>query len=85
MENEKVVAVVDTTLVVEITEEELAYLMRKREKDAHNAKRESYVDEMNNLFARAKRDGFTFATSNRCSLSKVESWGDASGNWIRVA
>ena len=50
----------DVTLVAKITKEELEYLMAKRKKDAHDAKRQGYIDEMNDLLMRAKQDGFVF-------------------------
>ena len=50
MKTETVVAVVSTTTTaVEITQEELNIIIKKREKDAHRAKLNSYIDEMNDL------------------------------------
>ena len=73
MKTETVVAVVSTTTTtVEITQEELNIIIKKREKDAHRAKLNSYVDEMNDLLARAKADGFTFAIKGVQSVNKAK-------------
>ena len=85
MKTETVVAVVSTsTTAVEITQEELNIIIKKREKDARRAKLNSYVDEMNDLLARAKADGFTFGTKSAVSMTKAKPWNDAADNWIRV-
>ena len=84
MKTESVVAIVSSTVAVEITEEELALIIKKREKDAHTAKRQGYIDEMNNLLARASRDGFTFSMNGPHTMRNAKSWGDAAGNWIKV-
>ena len=85
MRTETIFAVVSTTTApIEITQEELDLIMKKREKDAHTAKRNSYIDEMNELLARAKDDGFTFATTNVMSMNKAKPWNDSADNWIRV-
>lgn len=84
MKHETVVAVVSSTLAVEITQEELDLIIKKREKDAHEAKRQSYIDEMNDLLARASRDGFTFSMNGPHTMKRAKSWGDAAGNWIKV-
>ena len=85
MKTETVVAVVSTTTTaVEITQEELNIIIKKREKDAHRAKRNSYIDEMNDLLARAKADGFTFATKGAQFINKAKPWNDSGDNWIRV-
>ena len=73
MKNETVIAVVPTTTTaVEITQEELNIIIKKREKDARRAKLNSYVDEMNDLLARAKADGFTFAIRGAQSVNKAK-------------
>ena len=85
MKTETLVAVVSTTTVaVEITQEELDLIIKKREKDAHKAKLNSYVDEMNDLLSRAKSDGFTFAMNGPHSMSKAKPWNNAADNWIKV-
>ena len=85
MKTETIVAVVSTTTTaVEITQEELNIIIKKREKDAHRAKLNSYVDEMNDLLARAKADGFTFATKGTQSVNKAKPWNDPNDNWIRI-
>ncbi len=85
MKHETIVAIVSSSpRAVEITQEELDLIMKKREKDAHTAKRQSYIAEMNDLFARASKDGFTFATEKVESIHRAKDWGDAAGNWIKV-
>ena len=85
MRTETIFAVVSTTTApIEITQEELDLIMKKRKKDAHIAKRNSYIDEMNDLLARAKADGFTFGTKSAVSMTKAKPWNDAADNWIRV-
>lgn len=85
MKTETVVAVVSaTTVAIEITQEELDIIIKKREKDAHRAKRNSYIDEINDLLSRAKADGFTFAMKGAMSMSKAKPWNDAADNWIKV-
>lgn len=85
MKTETVVAVVSTTTTaVEITQEELNIIIKKREKDAHRAKLNSYVDEMNDLLARAKADGFTFAIRGAQSVNKAKPWNDPNDNLIRI-
>ena len=85
MKTETVVAVVSTTTTaVEITQEELNIIIKKREKDAHRAKLNSYVDEMNDLLARAKADGFTFAIRGAQSVNKAKPSNDPNDNLIRI-
>ena len=85
MKTETIVAVVSTTTTaVEITQEELNIIIKKREKDAHRAKLNSYVDEMNDLLARAKADGFKFAIRGAQFVNKAKPWNDPNDNLIRV-
>lgn len=85
MRTENIFAVVSTSAsAIEITQEELDMIMKKREKDAHRAKLNSYVDEMNDLLARAKADGFTFAIRGAQSVNKAKPWNDPNDNLIRV-
>ena len=78
-------AVVSTSAsTIEITQEELDLIMKKRERDAHTAKRNSYIDEMNELLARAKDDGFTFAMDGVRTMRKAKPWGDAADRLIKV-
>ena len=85
MKTETVVAVVSTTTTaVEITQEELNIIIKKREKDARRAKLNSYVDEMNDLLARAKADGFTFVIRGTQFVNKAKPWNDPNDNLIRV-
>ena len=85
MRTETIFAVVSTaTAPIEITQEELDLIMKKREKDAHTAKRNSYVDEMNELLRRAEADGFNFAMQGVRVIHKATPWGDAADRLIRV-
>lgn len=85
MRTETIFAVVSTTTApIEITQEELELIMKKREKDAHIAKRNSYIDEMNALLRRANADGFTFAMGTNMTMSKATPWGDAYDRWIKI-
>ena len=85
MRTETIFAVVSTTTdPIEITQEELDMIMKKREKDAHTAKRNSYIKEMNELLARAKADGFTFTTKESMPMSKAKPWNTADDNRIKV-
>ena len=79
----------DTTekvLLIELTEEELALVMRERARVEKQRKREAYVDELNDLIKRAKADGFTIAANHPFrNCEKVDyaaSWTDVSGNYI---
>lgn len=85
MRTETIFAVVSTTTApIEITQEELDLIMKKRKKDAHIAKRNSYIDEMTELLRRAEADGFTFAMQGVKTMHKAKPWGDAADNWIKV-
>ena len=85
MRTETIVAVISTsTATIEITQEELDVILKKREKDAHRAKRNSYIDEMNDLLARAKADGFTFAMKGAITMDKAKPWNDSADKWIKV-
>ena len=85
MNSETIFAVVSTSAsTIEITQEELDLIMKKRERDAHTAKRNSYIDEMNELLARAKDDGFTFAMEGVRTMRKAKPWGDVADRLIKV-
>ena len=85
MKTETIFAIVATTTApIEITQEELDLIMKKRKKDAHIAKRNSYIDEMTELLRRAEADGFTFAMQGGNVMHKATPWGGASDNWIKV-
>lgn len=72
--------------VMEITAEEKAMIEAKRAKEAHDALRYKYIEEMRDLLKRAEEDGFTFgAKKGTHSIHTVESWGDAAGNWISLS
>lgn len=85
MRTETIFAVVSTsTAPIEITQEELDMIMKKREKDAHTAKRNAYIKEMNELLARARADGFIFTTKEAMSMSKAKPWNTTDDDWIKV-
>lgn len=71
-------------IVIELTEEELGMVMKKREADAKQARLEGYVAELNDLIARASADGFVIATNGPHRLLKAEPWNNAAKDWIRV-
>jgi hypothetical protein len=81
------IAVVQNTMIaVEITAEEFEMLKKKRAKDAHIALRDSYINEINDLIARMKKDGFTLGVKNpkAWGLHEAKPWGDAGDSWIEV-
>ena len=85
MNSETIFAVVSSSAsTIEITQEELDLIMKKRDRDAHTAKRNSYIDEMNELLARAKDDGFTFAMEGVRTMRKAKPWGDVADRLIKV-
>ena len=70
---------------VELTEEEVKLVLKHREKKKHQALRDSYINEMKDLLARAKADGFTFGCkTNVWSISNAEPWNDAEDRWINL-
>ena len=71
---------------IELTKEEVEMIMKKREKDAHRAKRDGYIAEMRDLIARAEADGFTFGhrSPKSWAISEVKPWGDAAESWIQL-
>lgn len=72
--------------VMEITADEKAMIEAKRAKEAHDALRYKYIEEMRDLLERAKQDGFTFgAKKGTHAIRTVESWGDNAGNWIALS
>jgi hypothetical protein len=78
--------IASTIVNLELTQEEVEMIIKKRERDAHLARRNKYIEEMKDLLARAKADGFTFGRkdSNILKITEVEPWGDAAENWIRL-
>ena len=81
------IAIVENTMIaVEITAEEFEMLKKKRAKDAHIALRNSYIDEINELIARMKKDGFTLGVKNpkAWGLHEAKPWGDAGDSWIEL-
>ena len=85
MKTETIFAVVSTTTApIEITQEELDLIMKKRKKDAHIVKRNSYIDEMTELLRRAEADGFTFAMQGGKVMHKATPWGDVADRLIKV-
>lgn len=81
------IAIVENTMIaVEITAEEFEMLKKKRAKDARIALRNSYIDEINELIARMRKDGFTLGVKNpkAWSLQEAKPWGDAGDSWIEL-
>ena len=75
-----------TIVNLELTQEEVEMIIKKRERDARLARRNKYIDERKDLLARAKADGFTFGRKDSSTLriTEVEPWGDAAESWIRL-
>ena len=71
-------------IVIELTEAELALVMKKREEDARQTLSENYMAEFNDLIARAKIDGFTFATPGSFILHNATSCHPNNKNTIVV-
>lgn len=81
MKNKTIVAVVNPTVAVEITQEELDLLIRKREEDIRKELKQGYIDEMNDLLARAKEDGFRFLYGHTI-FRYAENTENLGGNYI---
>lgn len=82
---ETTIAIVSTTTIMEISPEEKEMIIKAREKKVHVAKRDAFIDEFNDLVARATAEGFTFGCKNKVwSVSKAEPWHDANDNWINL-
>jgi hypothetical protein len=71
-------------IVIELTEAELALVMKKREEDARQNLLENYIAEFNDLITRAKVDGFTFATPGSLMLHSATSCHPNNKNTIMV-
>lgn len=71
-------------IVIELTEAELALVMEKREQEAKQMRLMGYVAEFNDLIARAKADGFVFATNGPSRLLSAVPWNNANKDWIKV-
>ena len=73
-------------VVMEITEEEVQMIMKARKKAERLARREFYVNELNDLIQRAEAEGFTIATYNSfkpcTSVKYAMCWNDVEGNFI---
>ena len=79
------IMVVSAVVGIELTREEVELVLKKREKDAHRAVRDGYINEMKDLLARAKADGFTFGCKSKVwSVSNAEPWNDAEDKWINL-
>lgn len=80
----KTIVVMTSDEIMEITEKEYEALFKFREKEA---RRQGYIDEINDLIARAKADGFTLGTISKKScqtINEAKAWGDAEGTWIEL-
>jgi hypothetical protein len=79
------IRIASATIGMEVTEEEVKLILNERAKKAHEALRDSYIDEMKDLLARAKADGFTFGCKSKIwSVNNVEPWHDAEEKWINL-
>ena len=79
--------IVNKIAIIDITEEEYQMIKKKREKDAHIAKQNSYIDELNSLITKMKNDGFTLSIKNNnktSRINKAEAWGDSGNSWINL-
>lgn len=78
--------IAEPLITMEVTSEEQKMILKKREKDAHIALRNSYIDELNDLIARMTADGFTLGNKSSSSykLREAKPWGDASDCWIEI-
>lgn len=73
MRTETIFAVVSTTTApIEITQEKLNLIIKKREKNTHTTKRNSYINKINELLTQTKDDGFTFAIENIRTMHKAK-------------
>ena len=84
----KTIVVMTSGEMIQITEKEYEALLKFREKEAHKEKLHGYIEEFNDLVARAKKDGFTFGVNVEkkgiSSFCKATEWNDASNSWIRL-
>lgn len=79
------ICIASATIGMEITEEEMKLILKERERKSRQALRDSYINEMNDLLARAKADGFTFGCKSEVwSVHNAEPWHDATETWINL-
>ena len=79
------ICIASATIGMEVTEEEVKLILSERERKAQLALRDSYIDEMKDLLARAKADGFTFGCKSEVwSVHNAEPWHDAAEKWINL-
>lgn len=73
-------------VVMEVTKEEVQMIMEERKKAERLARREVYVNELNDLIQRAKAEGFIIAayrSFKSCeSVGYAMCWNDTKGNFI---
>ena len=73
-------------IIMEISQQEAEMIMKERARQEKQRKRESYVQELNDIIKRAKADGFTIAANHAfkpCEIvSSATCWTDAAGNYI---
>jgi hypothetical protein len=79
------IGIASATISMEVTKEEVMLILNERAKKAQHALRDSYINEMKDLLARAKADGFTFGCKSKVwSVHNVEPWHDAAERWINL-
>lgn len=73
-------------IIMEISQQEAEMIMKERMRQERQHKRESYIQELNDIIKRAKADGFTIAANHpfkSCeSVACAVCWNDAAGNYI---
>lgn len=79
------ICIASATIGMEVTEEEVKLILSERARKAHIALRDSYINEMKDLLARAKADGFTFGCKSEVwAVHNAEPWNDAAEKWINL-
>ena len=76
---------VNEITIMELTPDEVAVIVARREREARDIKRQEYVAELNALIERMAADGYTLgARKGTFKVSGAESWGDNDGKWIAL-
>lgn len=76
---------VNEITIMELTPDEVAVIVARRERAARDIKRQEYVAELNALIERMAADGYTLgARKGTFKVTGVESWGDNDGKWIAL-
>ena len=73
-------------IIMEISQQELEMIMKERARQEKLLKRETYVQELNDIIKRAKADGFTIAANHTLKFCErvgcAVCWDDASDDYI---